>query len=252
MADQDTTGQVVSSLEAHVQALYDALERAQVGLEQALAADEVDVEQRTSEELTEYLRGAFRPLAAQLLSGQSSGHIAGTGALVDAGPAASRQLSMVWWVRRNEVVSEKRHNLNPASDAFYDFRVAPWFSTPQRTGRPALTGPYIDAWGLDDLTITAAVPLTVKGEVVGVVALDVAIPQFVADLSQELQRLDVDAAVVNAEQRIVASTAPELTTGLPLTSRAQAAATQSPATASYPLCGQGWALVLLAPEGVNN
>ncbi len=117
-----------------------------------------------------------------------------------------------WWVLRDGEVRIKQHVLNPRSDSFYEVTEARWFRIPHRTGQHTLLSPYIDSWGTDDATMTAAVPLSVAGDVVGVVAADLDVRRYLASLEQILLRSDA-TAVLDEDGRVIASTRPRLEPG---------------------------------------
>jgi hypothetical protein len=233
--------QVLREVHDHVDGLFDLLDRVRAPLEQRLDASDIRPERVGLVGLTELLRSVGGPLCTTALGTERP--VAGMGFVARGGNGDG--YSMLWWVVRNGVVIEKRHNLNPTSDAFYDFRDAGWFSVPMGTGGPALEGPYIDAWGTDDLTITAALPLRAGDRSLGVIALDVAVSGFVSELTDALDRLDLPAVLTNADGRVVASTVPELSTGLRLTPRSGTTGSAPAALERHDLGRYGWSLVLL-------
>ena len=243
---QDDVQRAVGRLEARLDELFALLAAVQERVEAGLAASDADVPGLGYADLTGLLRTVAAPHCRAALATAPS--VAGVGCVAQSPAEAGEAFAMVWWVSRNGVVSEKRHDLNPTSDAFYDYRDAEWFSVPRSTGSPVVAGPYIDVWGTDDLTITAAVPLRAGGRTIGVVALDVATARFVDELTGALDLLPQDAVLVNADGRVVASTAPDLTTGLRLTPRSRAG-TGEPSAARVPVGSQGWALVLAPSPG---
>lgn len=168
--------------------------------------------------------------------------LSGVGFVAEHGVVLPDRSWMAWWVRRDEGIRQKGHNLNPASDAFYDYTTAPWFRLPRRTGERHIAGPYIDSWGTDDVTITASAAVRTAGRFVGVVAADLAVRRFEVSISAQLRSIGVPAVLVNDEDRVVASGVPELTTGLRLQPRARAAAEEA-GLRRFP--GRyGWSVVL--------
>ena len=120
--------------------------------------------------------------------------------------------SFAWWVLRDGEVRRKQHVLNPRSDFFYDVTEARWFRVPHRTGRPALLPPYVDSWGTDDATMTAAVPLTLGDDILGVVAADLDVRVYLTALEEILGAADA-TAVLDDDGRVIASTRPEMEPG---------------------------------------
>ncbi|MFF5988479.1 cache domain-containing protein [Prauserella flavalba] len=196
--------------------------------------------ERAGDALRRPLEHSCRALLAQ----DRGSALSGAGFAADYGRVAPAHLWMAWWVRRDGVVREKRHTLNPESDAFYDYRHAAWFDIPRTAGARAVVGPYIDSWGTDDFTITASAPVVVDDEFIGVVAADLAVRQMEIAISRQLRAIDAPAVLVNSEDRVVASGVPELTTGLRLSPRAGGETRRSELArhdAAY-----GWSVVLLS------
>ncbi|GAB3192687.1 hypothetical protein GCM10027261_06050 [Geodermatophilus arenarius] len=147
--------------------------------------------------------------------------------------------SMAWWVIRDGEVRVKQHVLNPRSDSFYDVPRARWFRVPYASGAPTLLSPYVDSWGTDDVTMTAAVPLTVGGETLGVVAADLDVRAFL----DAVERLLVAAgatALLDEEDRVITAIHPQLETGSRL-----AATEVGPVAARAGIAQFGWAVVRL-------
>jgi hypothetical protein len=170
------------------------------------------------------LRASPEAPAVAALMGTRTVAVSGVGFVAEFGQVVPAQSWMAWWVERDGVVKEKLHNLNPVSDAFYDYRHAEWFYVPRRTGDRCVSGPYIDSWGTDDFTITAAMPVLVlvHDTFAGVVAADLAVRRFEVAISGQLRAVEAPAALVNGEDRVVASGVSDLTTGLRLSPRATA------------------------------
>jgi len=123
---------------------------------------------------------------------------------------------MNWWILRGSDVTSKRHILNPHSDSYYDFSHSRWFQVPTDRGAPTLIAPYVDSWGTDDLTITAAIPLSVDSfGITTILAADLDARAYVRAV-EEILRPAAPAALVDSENRAVASTIPEMETGVRL------------------------------------
>jgi hypothetical protein len=153
--------------------------------------------------------------------------------------AAAEVPSMAWWVIRNGEIRAKQHVLNPRSDSFYDILQARWFRVPYASGAPTLLPPYVDSWGTDDVTMTAAAPLAAAGEVLGVVAADLDVRGFVDAVESLL--VDADAtALLDEEDRVITATHPQLETGTRL-----GATDVGPVRARAAIPEFGWAVVRL-------
>jgi len=147
---------------------------------------------------------------------------------------------MNWWILRGSDVVSKRHVLNPRSDSYYDFSHSRWFQVPAESGRPTLIAPYVDSWGTDDLTITAAIPSPNSAAgITTIVAADLDVRAYIQQV-EELIWPARPAALIDSEQRAVASTVPEIETGVRLSSTDIWAVEDR-----IDLVDLGWSLVLL-------
>jgi hypothetical protein len=175
----------------------------------------------------------------------------GTGdVLAGAGYALShddfhRPPAMVWWVHRGDSVVERTHSVDPDSESFYDYASLRWFRTATNSGRPTLSGPFIDAWGSNDYTVTVSVPVAGSTGPGGVVAADVDVRRFVDSLTADLRRIRVPLALVNESDRVVVSTVPALSTGLPIRPRSERTA-ESAVLQRFPVSDYGWSVVALS------
>lgn len=147
--------------------------------------------------------------------------LVGAGLVVAPGAVPGLGHWMEWWhrgrggdgpVRRLEPV------LDPAADDFSDYTALPWFAVPRATGARHVTGPYVDTLCTTEYTMTFTVPLLAAGrEFVGVVGADIVVDWLERRLLPLLHRAGRPAALVNADNRVVAANRPELVTGTVLT-----------------------------------
>ncbi|HEY0812486.1 MAG TPA: cache domain-containing protein [Pseudonocardia sp.] len=124
---------------------------------------------------------------------------------------------MEWWhrgaggrgaLRRLEPVLDAR------ADDFYDYTQLPWFAVPRDTGARHVTGPYVDALCTTEYTLTFTMPLySARREFLGVVGADIVVDWLERRLLPLLHRTGHAAALVNAENRVVAANRPDLVTG---------------------------------------
>ncbi|WP_121792890.1 cache domain-containing protein [Aeromicrobium phragmitis] len=185
---------------------------------------------------------AFAPAADHVL--RTHVLATGVGAAVIGEESADGTASMAWWIRRDGHVSRKRHVMNPQSDSFYDVRHLRWFRVPMATGRPALFGPYVDSWGTDDITLTAAVALIVDDRRVGVVAADLDTRQYL-DLAEAVLRETGVSALLDDEDRVVVSSDPSIDTGSRIASLGQAV------TGRETIDELNWSLARLGGQSAN-
>lgn len=123
---------------------------------------------------------------------------------------------MHWWILRDDHVVTKRHVLNPRSDSYYDFSNSRWFRSPARRDAATLMAPYVDSWGTDDLTVTAGLPAhPSNSDITVIVAVDLNARAYV-QAAEEILRSVSPAVLVDTEGRAVASTEPDIETGVRL------------------------------------
>jgi len=181
----------------------------------------------------------------ELLEQVAVGAIRGGKLITGAGMAAISEQHpdvgvMNWWILRGSEVVSKRHVFNPRSDSYYDFSHSRWFQVPAERGRPTLIAPYVDSWGTDDLTMTAAIPsLNSAAGITTIVAADLDVRAYVRHV-EELLWPAHSAALIDSEHRTVASTVPEIETGVRLSSTGNWAVEDK-----IDLIDLGWSLVLL-------
>ena len=155
---------------------------------------------------------ALEPLVSSLLRERDLASGAGLAVQPAAGTAGAAVPAMAWWVVRDGAVRPKQHVLNPRSDSFYDVTQARWFRVPLANGVRTLLAPYVDSWGTDDVTMTAAVPLTVEGAVVGVVAADLDVRAYLDQVEGIIAAAGA-TAVLDEDDRVIVATHPRLEAG---------------------------------------
>jgi hypothetical protein len=165
----------------------------------------------------------------------------GAGLAVASASAAhgARQGAFAWWVRRDGIVRLKQHVLNPSSDSYYDFTQSRWFRLPTTVGQPVLMAPYVDSWGTDDVTMTASQVVRAAGETVAVVAADLDVHSYV-DKVEHILASAVATALLDSEDRVIASNAPDIESGTRL-----ATARQRDIVVRVPIESLGWSVVAL-------
>ncbi len=118
-----------------------------------------------------------------------------------------------WWNREADGrLRTLPFTLTPNTAGFYDFETLEWFSNVITTGRPTLTGPYVDYAGMDKYIITTTVPLrdgtaaggpAGAGDIIGAAGCDIEMRALEPALMPLLRRIDADAALVSQHDRIV-------------------------------------------------
>lgn len=170
--------------------------------------------------------------------------------LAGAGYAADyvdsvRPPAMVWWVSRGGAVVERAHSADPESESFYDYSALRWFRNAVDSRAPTLSGPFIDTWGADDYTVTVSLPVPGKVMPTGVLAADVDVRRFIESLTAELLSIAIPLALVNESDRVVVSTVPSLSTGLPIVPRSARGNIASVVQKRFSVSDYGWSVVLL-------
>jgi hypothetical protein len=155
--------------------------------------------------------------------------------------------AMVWWVNGGETVTERSHSVDPDSESFYDYAALRWFKLALESRRPTLSGPFIDTWGSDDYTVTVSLPVVGTDAIArGVLAADVDVRRFIDSLTNDLRSIETPVALVNEVDRVVVSTVPVLSTGLPLRPRGGHGDFDAHPGIRTPVAGYGWSVVDLS------
>lgn len=109
-----------------------------------------------------------------------------------------------WWKRDDKgSTSRVLFTLTPQTAGFYDFESLDWFRNVIETGRPTLTGPYLDYAGMDEYILTMTVPFRLDGAILGAAGCDIQLGSLESALMPVLRRLDADAALVSQNGQIV-------------------------------------------------
>lgn len=155
---------------------------------------------------------ALEPLVGSLLRKRELATGAGLAVQPASGTGGDVVPAMAWWVVRDGEVRAKQHVLNPRSDSFYDVTQARWFRVPFASGERTLLAPYVDSWGTDDVTMTAAVPLELDGAVVGVLAADLDVRAYLDQVEQIIAAAGA-TALLDEDDRVIVATHPRLEAG---------------------------------------
>lgn len=157
--------------------------------------------------------GELRPDIVGTL-GAERGLVVGSGYIPDVGQLCDRERWLEWW--KSERDGRPTHlvvTLDPDSDDFLDYTQQQWFTTPKTTGHRNITGPYVDYLCTDEYSLTLTVPVHHDRRFVGVVGSDVFVRGLELVLLPRLRALDHQAALVNAQGRVIVSNRARLPTG---------------------------------------
>ena len=164
---------------------------------------------------------ATRPLVAALLR-EHAGLAAGAGVVLAPHTAADAPRCIEWWwAGQGARIVPLEVDLDPGSAEFYDYTTTDWYRAPERTGAPALAGPYVDFICTHEYTFTLAAPVRQAGRFIGVAAADILATQVerlvLPGLSGlGLAALGCTAVLASAHGRVIASTSARLPPGVPL------------------------------------
>lgn len=154
-----------------------------------------------SELLERHLR-AIQPATAAFLARHAIPMAAG----IVLGPdIVDNNFGAVEWWRRSDSGSTHRLvlNLSPTDPGFYDFVTYEWFAEVVSTGKPAIQGPYLDYAGMDKYILTAMVPLSLDGVLIGTAGCDTEVRDLETIVMPILRTIPGDAALVSKFDRIV-------------------------------------------------
>jgi hypothetical protein len=167
--------------------------------------------------------------------------IGGAGFIADSDVVSARGVHFAWWLGPlddNPVLGATteptRLDLTTRGYAEYlrDFRSLEWFHAPATTFQAHVTGPYVDHLCTCDyiLTFTSPVRSPATGALAGVVGADVAVRRLERDLLPAFLDADEPMALVNADGRVIVSTAPALQVGTIADAETRAACSGTPFT----------------------
>ena len=184
-------------VEHHFHHILDELETMRAQLVTLFEAGSID---------SEAARSTLEPLARDFLA---SADIVGAGFVAARGALSNVPLYLAWWQ------GDDQHLLGesgaPDTGEPLDYTRHPWFRTPERTGEPHITGPYVDFVCTDEYVMTATTPVVSRGRMVGVVGADTLVETLERLLLPSLRT--AGATVINQDGRAVASADPHIATG---------------------------------------
>lgn len=229
---------VVQDMDLAVAAIFDQLRPLAATTVAVLGGNTLD------EELAAALHRALEQSCRDILVTTDT-PITGVGFVADIERTGPIGAWMLWWIRAGDVIKQKQHVLNRESDSFYDYSNAQWFREARHSATPFITSPYIDAWGTDALTMTASIPVLLDGTFLGVVAADLMTEVFCDKLTRILQRGE-GITIVDREDRVIASSIPVLTPGIPI--RGFLRRSSLTVGARHPCAYAGWSAVRFSPS----
>lgn len=134
--------------------------------------------------------------------------VAGAGVALAPGVLPDVERHMEWWTRPAD--GSPTHPLvvsfDPQSLSYYDYITAEWYRNAETSGGRTVVGPYVDAFGTDENIITLSVPCYHDDRFVGVCSLDIRLGELGERVSRALREMGQEAALINSEGRVIAST----------------------------------------------
>ena len=142
------------------------------------------------------------------------GLLKGAGVVLAPGVLMDARLWIDWWALDGTgEIGPAVFDFDEDSLDFYDYTCADWYLAPRNGSRRSLVGPYVDFNGINDYIVTATVPVIVDGRFVGVAGADLSVDELERRLIVANRRFHAELVVVNASDRIVASTSPRHVVG---------------------------------------
>ncbi|MET0766118.1 MAG: cache domain-containing protein [Aeromicrobium sp.] len=151
-------------------------------------------------------RTAIEPTVKAFLG---SSDIVGAGYVAARDALSDTPLYLAWWQGDDQHLLAEADA--PGTNDPLDYTRHPWFRTPERTGEPHVTGPYVDFVCTDEYVMTSTAPVVSQGRMVGVVGADTLVETLEKLLLPTLRA--AGAALVNDLGRTVVSADPHLATG---------------------------------------
>lgn len=152
------------------------------------------------------LVAAAHPLTQELLAGLP---LFGGGFVAAPGFLADHHLYLAWW--QGEEQQLLAQSAVSGSGDPVDYSRVEWYRTPAETGRPHVTGPFVDYVCSDEYMLTTTIPVEVDGRFVGVVGADTLLDTFESLLLGAVR--EAGATIVNPSFRVVLSADPRVPTG---------------------------------------
>ncbi len=155
----------------------------------------------------------LRPLVADVLQEQA-GLVAGAGVVLAPDVVADAPRSIEWWWADAAArISQLHVDTDPNSAECYDYTTTEWYREPQRTGRAAVAGPYVNFICTREYTFTLAIPVFKAGRFRGVAGADILAGQLERLVLPGLADLGRVAVLVSECGRVIASSSASIRPG---------------------------------------
>lgn len=160
---------------------------------------------------------SVRPLVKERLR-RHDALVAGAGVLTRPGLLGDVPMFVEWWCAGTPEPFLLRVSLDPEHAIFSDYDTFEWFAEPWSEGSRRIVGPWVDYTGTGEHVLTLSVPVFGEGQdFLGVAGADVLARGLEELAVRSLRRIPDDAALVNADGRVIASNTSRLLVGSLLT-----------------------------------
>lgn len=138
---------------------------------------------------------------------------AGAGLVFTRAQSGLHEGVIEWWERDGLTVTRHSIGTNPRNDRFYDYEQLEWFTTPFRSGRPWITGPYLDYLGADEYVVTLSTRVIAHGKPIGVAGVDIEMKDFERALAPFLALIPGPAALLSPHYSVLLGNSSQFVTG---------------------------------------
>lgn len=147
---------------------------------------------------------ALKPVVERIVV-EEGGLVDSAGVSVAPGLLTDATTWHQWWSFIGGQLVFIPHNLNPASINYYDYTEMTWFARPLSSGRPELTGPYLDFGGANMKVVTASKPVLHESLTAGVAGADLSMDFIERTFLGGLGRRTEHIALITETGKVVAS-----------------------------------------------
>ncbi|SMY04259.1 hypothetical protein BSP239C_03774 [Brevibacterium sp. 239c] len=147
----------------------------------------------------------------------STSKFAGAGIVSVHPTVLARSRSLLWWVTQREnghvdplPLDADLTELGTYQAGLEDIE---WYRVPAATGRPHMTGPFVDYMCTDQFAFTFTVPLEISGEFYGVAGIDMTVRSLEEQIESLLEDLSPDAILLSNTDLVAISLDPQFATG---------------------------------------
>ena len=127
--------------------------------------------------------------------------------------------TLEWWYKKEDQLQQAQLESYQNAQRFLDFRSFEWFHQPAKSKQPCIHGPYVDYICNGAYTITIAHPVMIRGQFIGVIAIDLLVSALEKLLMPKLKNIQQKAVIINDSARVITSNDISIRTGTLLKSQ---------------------------------